>query len=45
VNVYPFDGLPCSHVADCDDVLALSWGSIVVEDCSCPRAIFKVRKS
>lgn len=43
-EVCPFDLLPCSHVADCDDVLSLPLGTNMVEGDSCPRVVYNVRK-
>jgi len=41
----PFDDLPCDYVDSCDDALSLATGFNCVEGSSCPRAVFKVRKS
>jgi len=38
-DVCPFDGLPCSYVHSCDEVLALSFGLPLPLRCS--RAVVK----
>ena len=43
-DVCPFDGLPCDHVDDCDDVLELRFGIDCSEDgLHCSRAVFPLK--
>ena len=39
-NFCPFDGIPCSHVESCDDVVAVLFGEVPSFSCSRARGLF-----